>query len=133
MPFSMDFRWNLAAMQYGERWRQSRKLLHAHVHVGASVHHRSTELRAARDLVRDLLATKSEPTALPLLVRRHISGLIMEIAYGIKVGNSEAARKKYIDPAAGILAALGLGGSPGRFLVEHIPARTLHFSSSKKQ
>ncbi|KAN0118658.1 Cytochrome P450 [Russula decolorans] len=74
--------WNIAFLPYGPRWRTWRKVFHEHFHPSASRQYQPRELKAARQLLENLLRTPED-------YRHHLrfmSGqIIMGIAYGIDV------------------------------------------------
>ena len=49
--------WNIAFLPYGPRWRTWRKIFHEHFHPNASRQYQPRELRAARQLLENLLRT----------------------------------------------------------------------------
>jgi hypothetical protein len=122
---SMEFDWNIGFIRYGERWRLARKMLHAHAHSGVAPKYHPVQLESARGFARDLLAAPPHPDALPDFVRAALGAEIIKMVYGLDVGKSEEARRKYIDSAEEALHAMAIGGTPGRFLVEFIPWRVL--------
>jgi hypothetical protein len=122
---SMEFDWTIAFIRYGERWRLARKMLHAHTHSGVAHRYHPVQLESAREFARDLLAAPPHPDALPGFVRAALGAEIIKMVYGLDVGKSEEARRKYIDSAEEALHALAIAATPGRFLVEFIPWRSL--------
>jgi hypothetical protein len=121
----MEFDWTMAFIRYGERWRLARKMLHAHAHSGVAPRYHPVQLESAREFARDLLAAPPHPDDFPVFVRTALGAEIIKMVYGLDVGKSEEARRKYIDSAEEALHALAIGGTPGRFLVEFIPWRAL--------
>jgi cytochrome P450 len=120
----MDFHWTIGAMPYGERWRQSRKLLHAHVHSGAASAYQPVQMSSARRFVLDLLQNKNDKDVLPLLVRTNFGKTIIQMTYGIDVKHQV---DEYVSLPEEVLHALNVATTPGRFLVDIIPIR-LYFS-----
>ena len=49
--------WNIAFLPYGPRWRSWRKVFHEHFHPSASRQYQPRELKAARQLLENLLRT----------------------------------------------------------------------------
>src|SRR5260221_6961649 len=49
--------WNVAFLPYGPRWRSWRKVFHEHFHPNASRQYQPRELKAARQLLENLLRT----------------------------------------------------------------------------
>jgi hypothetical protein len=119
----MEFDWVLSFIRYGERWRLARKMLHAHAHSGVAPRYHPVQLDSARAFARDLLAAPPHPDDFPVFVRTALGAEIIKMVYGLDVGKSEEARRKYIDSAEEALHALAIGGTPGRFFVEFIPWR----------
>jgi len=52
--------WNIAFLPYGPRWRSWRKVFHEYFHPSASRQYRPQELKAARQLVENLLRTPEQ-------------------------------------------------------------------------
>ncbi|KAF8467541.1 cytochrome P450 [Russula ochroleuca] len=82
LPYRIRMSWNIAFLPYGPRWRAWRKVFYEHFHPNASRQYRPRELRAARQLLENLLRT-------PEQYRHHLrfmtGQVIMGIAYGIEV------------------------------------------------
>jgi cytochrome P450 len=108
----------MAFLPYGDAWRRSRKLLHAHVHPGVSPQYHSVQLTAAHRFVRDVLAAKQDKEVLPALVRTNFGHTIIKILYGIDVRDEES---EYISLPEQVLDALNDVSQPGRYLVDLIP------------
>lgn len=117
----------LAVSRYGERWRRGRKLLHTHFHVGAAPSLWPAQLKGARRLVVDLLASDRSPTALPHQVRLNFAQIITKIVYGIDIQGED---DEYIGITEKVLEAITVGQLPGRFLVDYIPLRQSPLSGS---
>jgi hypothetical protein len=49
--------WNIAFLPYGPRWRTWRRAFHDHFHPNASRQYQPRELKAARQLLENLLCT----------------------------------------------------------------------------
>ena len=93
--------WNIAFLPYGPRWRTWRKVFHEHFHPNASRQYQPRELKAARQLLENLLRTPehyrhhlrlSVAPFLSLAVDQRFMAscsmtgqVIMGIAYGIDV------------------------------------------------
>jgi cytochrome P450 len=114
----MDLRWPLSRLPYGERWRRSRKLLHAHVHQGVAHQYHSIQVDSARRFVREVLTIKPESEALPQAIRDSIGRTIIKIIYGIDVKDAES---EYISLPEKVIRYTIEGGTPGRFLVDSLP------------
>ncbi|KAN0135349.1 Cytochrome P450 [Lactarius tabidus] len=74
--------WNIAFLPYGPRWRAWRKVFHEHFHPNASQQYRPRELKAARQLLVNLLHT---PEHYGEHLRFMSGQVIMGIAYGIDI------------------------------------------------
>ncbi|KAI0284125.1 CyP450 monooxygenase [Russula brevipes] len=74
--------WNIAFLPYGSRWRSWRKIFHEHFHPTASLQYRPRELKAARQLLGNLLRT---PEQYGHHLRFMSGQVIMGIAYGIDI------------------------------------------------
>lgn len=122
--------WVIATYPYGDRWRQGRKLLHSYARAGAVVKYEGIQLRSARRLIRDLLASEvSRPkdrmcadarSALPQLIRKSFALNAVRIIYGIDVQDS-VKDAHYVDVPEKVLAATNKAGIPGQFFVDLIP------------
>jgi hypothetical protein len=92
--------WNIAFLPYGPRWRAWRKVFYEHFHPNASRQYRPRELRAARQLLENLLRTPEQyrhhlrlsvASLFSDVDQRFMSScsmtgqVIMGIAYGIEV------------------------------------------------
>jgi cytochrome P450 len=126
----MDLDWLLAVMPYGEQWRQSRKLLHAHVHAGAAVAYQPAQLASARHFVCDLLTSETTrpvdrlsdaaKAVLPRMIRTNFGLTAIRMTYGIDISDP-ASVASYINTPEGVLQAVNEAGIPGRFLVDFFP------------
>ncbi|KAH9959806.1 cytochrome P450 [Russula dissimulans] len=74
--------WNIAFLPYGPRWRTWRKVFHEYFHPNASRQYRPQELKAARQLLENLLRT---PEQYGHHLRFMSGQVIMGIAYGINI------------------------------------------------
>ncbi|KAF8262577.1 cytochrome P450 [Lactarius quietus] len=74
--------WNIAFLPYGPRWRNWRKVFHDHFHPNASRQYRPRELKAARQLLVNLLRT---PENYGEHLRFMSGQVIIGIAYGIDI------------------------------------------------
>lgn len=117
-------------MPSGDYWRQGRKLLHSHVHAGASMKYRPIQLRNARRFVRDLLASEeSRPVdklsdeakaVLPRMVRASLAFNAVRIIYGIEI-RDPVAQARYVGVPESVIRMCNEAGIPGRFLVDFFP------------
>ncbi|KAF8467547.1 cytochrome P450 [Russula ochroleuca] len=107
LPYRLRMNWNIAFLPYGPRWRTWRKVFHEHFHPNASRQYRPRELRAARQLLENLLRT-------PEQYRHHLrfmtGQVIMGIAYGIDVSPHD---DPYISLAETALQAVELASTTG--------------------
>ncbi|TFK33961.1 cytochrome P450 [Crucibulum laeve] len=110
----MGWDFDFGFMDYGDRWRQHRKLMHQAFHPSAAEQFRPHEMKSARRLMRRLY-TKSEDIIGNL---RTLSGeTVISIAYGIDV---EGRDDPYIKMAeAGVRPLSNV--VPGRYLVDTMP------------
>jgi hypothetical protein len=115
----MGFSWLLSSMPYGARWRRGRKLMHSHLGPNAASAHHVAQVDAARAFVAQLLDTPPTPAALPVVVRAYFGRMIVKIVYGKDVKDGD----DFVRVPAEVLLRFNEAGLPGRFLVDHIPAR----------
>lgn len=118
----MKFEWSFVVLPYGELWRRKRKLMHTHVHQGVSDQFHPIQTACARRFVRDILAEKSDKEALPQAVRLNFAQMIIKVVYGIDVENYQS---EYIALPEKVIADFSQVCTPGRFLVDFIPIRTV--------
>jgi hypothetical protein len=126
----MDLDWLLAFMPYGDNWRRSRKLLHAHIHAGAATVHQPVQLSSARRFICDLLASEtSRPVdrlshaakaVLPWMIRSNFGLTAIRMTYGIDVRDPPSVTK-FTETPEGVLKAINEAGVPGKFLVDFFP------------
>ncbi|CAA7268859.1 unnamed protein product [Cyclocybe aegerita] len=105
---------NFAFMDYGDRWRQHRKLMHQSFHPTAVEHFHPQQLRSARNLIQKL-ATKDDILS---ELRQMAGETIMSITYGLDV---QPENDPYIEIAEKGVQILMQAGVPGAFLVDGIP------------
>ncbi|KAJ3512407.1 hypothetical protein NLJ89_g3545 [Agrocybe chaxingu] len=110
----MGWEFDFAFMDYGERWRQHRKLMHQAFHPTASENYHPQQLRAARRLIQKL------PTADDFIAElRQMAGeTIISIAYGLDV---QPKNDPYVEIAEKGVHPLLEAGVPGAFLVDSLP------------
>jgi len=144
MQNSMGFgAWNFGLQEYGDQWRQGRRLFHSGVHQGIVSKYHSVQIRNARTFLKQLRENsddlhtsvrKCAPTSssnhlAPRLNSsfRHVGSTIVDVVYGI-----ENEGKDYLITIADeTLRLFGQATVPGTFMVDLIPARkhcdnTLH-------
>jgi cytochrome P450 len=114
----MGCEWILSILPYGAKWKESRRLLHAHVHSSAATTYRPVQLGSARALVVDLLRTEHNMSVLPNMIRTNFGGTTIKMVYGIDVKSGE---DEYITIPEKVLHALSEAATPGRFLVDALP------------
>ncbi len=56
----MDLGWVLVLMQYGDRWRRARRMMHQYFYADASCNFQEVQLRDARTLLRHLQVSPEE-------------------------------------------------------------------------
>ncbi|KAI0673216.1 cytochrome P450 [Trametes maxima] len=76
------FGWNFGSMEYGEDWRQCRKMTHLDFHAGAFKKYRPILLKNARDFLRRLASGRG---TVPNHLKHVIGANIMEVVYDIEV------------------------------------------------
>jgi cytochrome P450 len=118
LSFRMGFDWSFGAMPYGAKWKESRRLLHAHVHSSAATTYQPVQLASARRLVVDLLRAEHNMDVLPDMIRANFGTATMKMVYGINIKNGE---DEYITIPEKVLHALSEAETPGRFLVDVLP------------
>lgn len=111
----MGWGFDFGLMDYGDYWRQHRRLMHQSFHPTAVVRFRPQELKAAHGLLRRLL---EQPEGFLGHVRYMAGETIMSIAYGIKV---QPKNDPHITTAERALRTLSTAAVPGAFLVDAIP------------
>ncbi|PSS38121.1 hypothetical protein PHLCEN_2v28 [Hermanssonia centrifuga] len=95
---------NIAFMQYGERWRESRRAFHQHFHPGVIPKYYPRTVKGVRELLLRLLETPDDFMG----HMRHMAGsIIMRITYGIEVLPTE---DPYITTAEAALQSLAAAG-----------------------
>ncbi|KAF8157199.1 cytochrome P450 [Crassisporium funariophilum] len=111
----MGWNFNFAFMQYGERWRRHRRLIHHSFHPTAAKRFRPHSLRASRNLINRFLDIPDDVIG----NLRHMAGeTIMSIAYGLDV---LPKGDPYIAAAEEGVHTLSVAAIPGAFLVDTLP------------
>ncbi|TFK36285.1 cytochrome P450 [Crucibulum laeve] len=111
----MNWDYNMAMLPYGTWWRRHRRAFHEHFHPNVVAKYQPVQLREARSFLRRLLDT---PENFLHHVRHTFAATIMDVAYGIKVQESN---DPYISNAEEALHGLAEAGVAGKFLVDLIP------------
>ncbi|KAF9457685.1 cytochrome P450 [Collybia nuda] len=112
----MGYDFNVGFMQYGERWRKCRRLLHIAFPPDDSQRHHPQELNAAHNLLLRLL---EDPENFMDHIKHMAAETIMSIAYGIEIKRND---DPYVTVAEQGNKAIAMVAVPGAFLVDTIPA-----------
>ncbi|KXN89170.1 O-methylsterigmatocystin oxidoreductase [Leucoagaricus sp. SymC.cos] len=112
----MDWTWNFAFQQYGNRWRRHRRTFHDYFHPNVVDRYNDIQTEASRAFLRRLLAS---PDDFMLHIRHAFTTTIMKIAYGITITDEDESG--YAKTAEIALASLAAVGNPGSFLVDLFP------------
>ncbi|KAF8880679.1 cytochrome P450 [Infundibulicybe gibba] len=111
----MDLDIVISFLPYGSAWRARRRMFHEHFHMSAVDQYKPTQARESRRFLQRLLDT---PNNFMHHIRHGFSTAIMDIAYGIKV---EDTNDPYTTIAEEVFAGLAEAGVAGTFLVDLIP------------
>jgi len=111
----MSWDMSLALMPYGLWWRKHRRLFHEHFRRNQVFNYQPILKREVRAFLRRLLVT---PDNFFHHIRQAFAGLIMRVAYGIDVKESN---DPYISIAEEALNGLAEAGVIGAFLVDMFP------------
>ncbi|KAJ3486355.1 hypothetical protein NLJ89_g11818 [Agrocybe chaxingu] len=111
----MGWNFNFGFMQYGERWRRHRRLMHHAFHPSAALRFRPHTMRAARNLLNSFL---DNPNDVLGNLRQMAGETIMSVAYGLEVKSKD---DPYIKTAEKGVHPLVAAGVPGAFLVDTLP------------
>ncbi|KAJ6580641.1 cytochrome P450 [Mycena capillaripes] len=112
----MGWDFGIGLMNYGDRWRSHRKILHDAFHIGAAKQFHTQELAAAHTLLRRIL---QDPRDVMEHFRHMMGALMMDVTYGIDVRSSD---DPYITLAKDAMHGFSVATIPGAFLVDTIPA-----------
>ncbi|KAJ7069436.1 cytochrome P450 [Mycena amicta] len=112
----MGWDWSIGLMKYGPMLREHRKIMHDSFNSTTVKQFRAQETVAVHALLRRLL---HDPQNIMAHFRQMTGGLIMDIAYGIKVAEKG---DPYIDMVTEAMRGLATAAAPGAFLVDTIPA-----------
>jgi cytochrome P450 len=118
LSFRMGSEWALSLLPHGAKWKESRRLLHAHVHSSAATAYQPVQLASARGLVVDLLRAEHNMNVLPNMIRTNFGKTTIKMVYGIDIKNDE---DEYITIPERVLHAISDAAIPGRFLVDVLP------------
>ncbi|KAJ6582286.1 cytochrome P450 [Mycena capillaripes] len=111
----VGFRWHLAFMRYGTRWKEHRKLFMQQFQPSEVLLHRPAELHASRVLLQQLLDSPAKYER----HLRHMAGMIiLSTVYGIDI---QAEDDPHIDISERALHAMACTGNRGSFLVDSLP------------
>ncbi|KAF8884168.1 cytochrome P450 [Infundibulicybe gibba] len=118
MPMLMELMdWDIimAFLPYGSAWRARRRVFHENFHMGVAGQYRPTQAREARKFLQRLLDT---PENFMHHIRHGFAATIMDVAYGIKV---EDTNDPYITTAEEAFEGMAAAGVAGTFLVDLLP------------
>lgn len=127
----MDWGYNLALLPYGSWWRRHRRAFHNFFHQNVSNAYVPIQLNTTHNFIRNLLESpKDFDSWIALLVRAALinvdllifvpsasASMIMEVAYGIKIGPNDP----YVKTAEEALEGVADAGVAGRYWVEMFP------------
>ncbi|KIJ60074.1 hypothetical protein HYDPIDRAFT_99561, partial [Hydnomerulius pinastri MD-312] len=106
----------LLYLQYGERFRQSRKLFHRTIGTGNSITaFYPAEVEESLHFLRNVL---KHPEDVAIHVRRSVGALILRISHGYIV---EDDNDPMVSLAQQAMENLSLVGTPGAYPVDHLP------------
>ncbi|KAK7043906.1 hypothetical protein VNI00_008072 [Paramarasmius palmivorus] len=111
----MGWGWSFGLMNYGEDWKQHRRLFHSFFNQNVVERYQHIQLKEAHALLRRLLEA---PDDFMGHIRIMFAATIMDIAYGIRV---EKRSDPYIEIAETALEGLSAAAVPGAYLVDSIP------------
>ncbi|EMD40133.1 hypothetical protein CERSUDRAFT_151114 [Gelatoporia subvermispora B] len=112
---SMGWDWNTAMMEYGQKWRNHRRLFHQYFNQGAVKQYEPQDRVYARKLLKRLY---DEPKNFAHDIRYLFGANILSVAYGFEVAEKN---DKHIEVSEEAMFALAAGGLPGSFLVDLLP------------
>ncbi|KAJ7448913.1 cytochrome P450 [Mycena latifolia] len=114
--------WNMGLMQYGQRWKDVRKVFHQGYQASLSSQIPLYQLQAARMLLQRLL---HNPDNFPAHLRLMSAQIILAAAYGIDVVSEH---DPYVDIASRAMDAVAKAGVPGSYIavqafpLKHLPS-----------
>ncbi|PPR03343.1 hypothetical protein CVT24_012583 [Panaeolus cyanescens] len=112
----MGWDYNFGFMDYGDRWRAHRRLMHNSFHPTAALKFRPHELEASRVLVKRIY---EEPDDLLESLRIFSGEIIMSSTYGLSISSKSS---KYINLSREAIDPVVPALVPGTYLVDVIPA-----------
>ncbi|KAF7299789.1 hypothetical protein HMN09_00984900 [Mycena chlorophos] len=112
----MGWEWSMGLMKYGEYWRAHRKMMHDSFNSAAVKQFYAQETAAVHKFLFRLLQS---PRDIMAQFRQMTGGLMMDIAYGLKV---QETNDPYIKMVTEAMHGLSVASAPGAFLVDTIPA-----------
>ncbi|CAA7261120.1 unnamed protein product [Cyclocybe aegerita] len=112
----MGWDFGMGFMNYGERWRTHRRLMHLSFHPAAVLKYRRQLLRSTRNLLNRFLDFPDDNVIENV---RHMAGeTIVSVAYGIEV---LPKGDPYIAVAEKNMRVGAIAAVPGAFLVDNLP------------
>jgi cytochrome P450 len=118
----MGFGYSLGFTDYGQYWKDARRLFHQHFSPTAVVQFRPKQLKSSHLLLRNLLESPERWTDHLALMA---GSVILDIGYGIQVNSPD---NFYIRQSEEALQLVDKAGTPGAWLVDifpclkHVPA-----------
>ncbi|OSD00712.1 cytochrome P450 [Trametes coccinea BRFM310] len=109
------FGWNYGSMQYGDDWRECRKMTHRELHPGALTKYRPVLLKNAHGFLARLASGRG---AVPAHLKHAIGANIMEVVYDIEVLPED---DPFIRLAEAGQECIGRSTTGGVYLVEMLP------------
>jgi len=111
----MGWTFNFGFQDYGDWWRQHRKMMHQSFHPQAALKFRPHELRACHNLLRQLA---EDPSNLIRHLRTMAGETVIRIAYGLPCLERD---DPYVAVAEKAVMPMFVAAIPGNFLVDHLP------------
>ena len=110
-------KWALVAFEYGERWRNHRRLFHQFFNIGAMGRYDEDQRKMASRLLKNL---NDDPADFHHHIRLATGSLALSVTYGIRV---DSAKNPYFSVAEEVVEKLEEAQVPGAFPVEFLPFR----------
>ncbi|KAJ8474400.1 hypothetical protein ONZ45_g15960 [Pleurotus djamor] len=111
----MGWEWNFGLIAYGNPWRDRRRLFWQEFNPINSLHHQPSQLKHARQFLRNLL---DDPSDFPNQCRYTPASSIIEVAYGLPVQAKDDPTILRADKATHHLDNAGITGT---YLVDNLP------------
>ncbi|TBU55416.1 cytochrome P450 [Dichomitus squalens] len=111
----LDLSWVIPLMQYGERWRKHRRLLHRYCNSAAARQYEPLQQRKAREL---LVQLRLEPDRFVEHSNYAVGTILLDLTYGTYDKGTTARYLQYAKNSADTLAEIFL---PGALLVQYAP------------